>query len=208
MISQADGYDVCGIASWRNVIPNYQINGAVTEINSECYAALKEAAALASAMGRAGDETEFAQAARDLEVAINYRLTNRDNGLYYHKYDSEGNAHADVTSDEIFPVLFGVAPKHIERRIISRLMADDFMTSAGLCTCSRRSPDYEPSTLIGLRGGVWPGAAFWYAIAAAATNPEFMVRALHAGSSTISWIPGRTIRFRDNFRSGSMENRW
>src|SRR5579885_86321 len=29
--------NVWGIASWRNIIPEYQINGAVTEINSECY---------------------------------------------------------------------------------------------------------------------------------------------------------------------------
>ncbi len=30
-----------GIASWRNVIPDYQISGAVTEINAECAAALR-----------------------------------------------------------------------------------------------------------------------------------------------------------------------
>lgn len=40
IVARADGHEVWGIASWRNVIPNYQINGAVTEINSECYAAL------------------------------------------------------------------------------------------------------------------------------------------------------------------------
>jgi hypothetical protein len=37
----AEGVEVWGIASWRNVIPNYRINGAVTEINAECAAALR-----------------------------------------------------------------------------------------------------------------------------------------------------------------------
>ena len=32
---------VWAICGWRNIIPNYSINGAVTEINAECAAALR-----------------------------------------------------------------------------------------------------------------------------------------------------------------------
>lgn len=180
VISIADGYEVYGIASWRNVIPDYQINGAVTEINSECFAALQHMGSLARVSGNEEDAAKYNQAANDLQTAINYALLNQDNGLYYLNIDTEGRAHTDVTADEIFPVLFGVAPEAVEYRIISRLRADDFMTPAGLRTVPRNSPDYEPTQLVGLRGGVWPGVAFWYALASVNTNPGFMVDALHA----------------------------
>src|SRR5581483_6281105 len=39
--------NVWAIASWRNIIANYSINGAVTEINAECAAALRDLAHLA-----------------------------------------------------------------------------------------------------------------------------------------------------------------
>ncbi|MBX5480154.1 MAG: hypothetical protein IRZ19_13935 [Pyrinomonas methylaliphatogenes] len=40
----ARGEDVCGgIASWRNVIFKYSINGAATELNLLCYGAFCEA---------------------------------------------------------------------------------------------------------------------------------------------------------------------
>ena len=180
VISKADGYEVYGIASWRNVIPGYQINGAVTEINAECYAALKRAAGMAEAAGHAEDAERFDIEAEKLKSAINRTLLNPQNGVYFLNIDSSGQAQTDVTADQIFPVLFGVAPPEVERRIVSRLRAEDFMTSAGLRTVSRNSPDYEPTRLVGLCGGVWPGVAFWYAFAAMRTSPEFMVDALHA----------------------------
>src|SRR5579871_4607414 len=46
------GVEVYGIAGWRNIIPNYTLNGAVTEINAECALALRVAAPhLAEARG-------------------------------------------------------------------------------------------------------------------------------------------------------------
>ncbi len=65
-------------------------------------------------------------------------------------------------------------------RIISRLNAPDFWTSAGLRTVSRYDPLYDPSNYWGLMGGVWPGLTWWYAFAAAQYHPEFMVRALRS----------------------------
>lgn len=180
VISDATGSEVRGIASWRNVIPGYQINGAVTEINSECYAALKSIAGMCEASGDVEDAIKFNKAADDLRESINTHLLNSENGLYYLNIDSAGVAHTDVTADEIFPVLFGVAPQDVANRIIGRFRAEDFMTSAGLRTVSRNSPDYDPSTLVGLKGGVWPGVAFWYAFAAADVYPQYMVSSLYA----------------------------
>jgi hypothetical protein len=180
VISKCDGYEVWGIASWRNVIPDYQCNGAVTEINSECYAALRDVAELSRAVGDDAQATEYADAAEELRDRINRYLLNRENGLYYLNIDTNGTVHTDVTADEVFPVLFDVASDTVAGRIISRLRAKDFLTEAGLRTVSRNSPDYEPTKLVGLKGGVWPGVAFWYAFAAARTDPAFMVGALHA----------------------------
>lgn len=180
VVARADGQEVWGIASWRNVIPNYQINGAVTEINSECYAALREMGHLSQSVGDDHAAHQFFEAAEDLKACINSHLINPNTGLYYLNIDASGTPRTDVTADEVFPVLFGVAPPDTATRIIGRLRAEDFMTSAGLRTVSRNSPEYEPTKLIGLKGGVWPGVAFWYAFAAAKVNPEFMVEALHS----------------------------
>jgi len=180
VVVKADGYNVHGIASWRNVIPDYQINGAVTEVNSECYAAFRALARLCEDTGEAEASRKYDKAADDLRDAINKHLLNPENGLYYLNIDSSGLAHTDVTSDEVFPVLFGAATDKVAGRIISRMREEDFMSGAGPRTVPNTSPEYEPTQLVGLKGGVWPGVAFWYAFAAAKAYPEFMVESLHA----------------------------
>ncbi|CDM65355.1 MGH1-like glycoside hydrolase domain-containing protein [Pyrinomonas methylaliphatogenes] len=177
----ARGENVWGIASWRNVIPDYSINGAVTELNSLCYGALREAAHLARAIERDELSAELDQKAEELKRAINEHLINPDNGMYYLNIDADGNRHTDVTSDEVSPVMFKVAPEAVAFRIISRLNGSDFWTEAGLRTVSRHSPYYDPSKHVGLLGGVWPGVVFWYAFAAAKYHPEAMIRGLHDG---------------------------
>jgi hypothetical protein len=176
----AEGFEVHGIASWRNVIPSFQINGAVTEINAECYAALRAVAMMAHALGDDKTQKQFAAEADALRAAINRHLLNRGNGMYYLNTDTQGAVHTDVTTDQIFPVMFGVSNPETSYHIISRLVAPDFNTPAGLRTVSRESPDYDPMKNVGLKGGVWPGVTFWYAFAAAPYHPEFMAEALHS----------------------------
>ncbi|MBV9737197.1 MAG: hypothetical protein JO177_03410 [Candidatus Eremiobacteraeota bacterium] len=174
------GY-VWAIASWRNIIPLYTINGAVTEINAECAAALRAAAELAAQTDDHGaDGPEFSAGYQSLRDAINSHLINPENGLFYLNIDAEGNVHTDVTGDEVFPVIFRVCDDETAFRIISRLNAPDFWTPAGLRTASRVDPLYDPSHYSGLMGGVWPGLTWWYAFAAAPYHPEFMVRALRS----------------------------
>ena len=173
--------NVWAIASWRNVIPEYTLNGAVTEINAECVAALRAAGHLVENLGRpAAEAQEFFDAAQGLREAMDRHLLNPRNGLYYLNIDADGIAHTDVTGDEIFPVMFRVCDEDVAFRIISRLNTVDFWTSAGLRTASRNDPLYDPFRNVGLIGGVWPGLTWWYAFAAARYHPEFMVRALRS----------------------------
>ncbi len=176
----AEGMEVWGIASWRNVIPEYRINGAVTEINAECAAALRAMGHMAENIGLDDDYEEFYGAAMALQDAINEHLLDADRQLYLLNIDREGRRHTDVTADECFPVLFRVAPDEVAFRIIRRLNSSDFRTPAGLRTCSRLDPLYDPTKYVGLLGGVWPGLTFWYAFAAARYHPGFMVQALHS----------------------------
>lgn len=185
----AEGVEVWGICSWRNVIPNYRINGAVTEVNAECAAALRAVGHMAGNIGRRRDAAQFTRAARELTAAINEHLLDRDRRLYLLNIDSEGRRHTDVTADEVFPVLFRIADEDVAFRIIRRLNSPDFWTAGGLRTVSRADPLYDPARHVGLLGGVWPGVTWWYAFAAARYHPEFMVRALHASYEHYSRQP-------------------
>jgi glycogen debranching enzyme len=184
--------NVWSIAGWRNIIELYSINGAVTEINSECVAALRAVGHLADNLGRPeAERQEFDGAAQRIQAAMDKCLINPENGLYYLNIDVAGNVHTDVTGDEIFPVIFRACDEETGFRIISRLNAPDFWTAAGLRTVSRLDPLYDPSHYAGLMGGVWPGLTWWYAFAAARYHPDFMVRALRSSFEHYAADPKR-----------------
>jgi len=206
----SSGVEQCGICGWRNVIPGYRLSGAVTEVNAECYAALEVAAEMAKALGANSDVGYLLDQAEGLRRAVNTHLLNRDNGQYYLNIDLDGNPVADVTSDQLFPVMFGISPPEVAFLIISRLTKPDFWTPAGLRTASRNSPEYTPDRDWGLRGGIWPGLSFWYAFAAARYHPESMQRALasfrHYNEDPLRYntVPGQ---FSEWFDGESLANR-
>ncbi len=167
-----------GIVGWRNVIRDYRLSGATTELNSECYGALDAISKMAAALGNASDRSEFSGYAAHLRDSINTHLRNPDNGLYYLNIDVDGRARSDITVDLVFPVIFGVADDDTAARIVSRLSARDFWTDAGIRTVPRGAPEYGPTHGYGLLGGVWVGATFWFAFAAARFNPDLMARSL------------------------------
>jgi len=204
--------NVWASASWRNIIPGYSINGAVTEINAECAAALRAAGHLAENAGRPADEAEELRGgARRLREAMDAHLLNPDNGLYYLTIDTDGHAHTDVTGDEVFPVMFRVCDDETGFRIINRLNMPDFWTTAGLRTASSADLRYDPARYVGLIGGVWPGLTWWYAFAAARYHPELMVKALTtsfahyaADPKTNNTVPGQ---FSEWFDGEGLTNR-
>lgn len=204
--------NVWAIAGWRNVIPGYTLNGAVTEINAECAAALRAAGHLTRNIdGDAAEADIFSNASRRIISAMDEHLINPDNGLYYLNIDVDGVIHTDVTGDEIFPVMFRTCDEETGYRIIRRLNTPDFWTSAGLRTVSKHDPQYDPSGNVGLLGGVWPGLTWWYAFAAARYHPEFMVEALTASFEHYAANPRKnnTVpgQFSEYFDGESLINR-
>jgi len=167
-----------GIIGWRNVIRDYRLSGATTEVNSECYAALAAVATMADLMENADDAAEFRTRAVDLRNAVNTHLRNPENDLYYLNIDVNGQARSDITCDLVFPVIFGVADDEMASRIVSRLSAQDFWTDAGIRTVPRDAPNYGGTNGYGLLGGVWVGATFWFAFAAARFNADLMSKSL------------------------------
>jgi Bacterial alpha-L-rhamnosidase 6 hairpin glycosidase domain len=187
----ATGTEDWGIVGWRNVIPNYRLSGATTEVNSECFAALETVSHMARVLEKHEESAEFAEAAEQLKCAINTHLLNPDNGLYYLNIDLDGTPRSDVTSDLVFPMMFGVADDKTSAAIISRLSQEDFWTTGGIRTTPRDSPMYTPSGGWGLLGGVWVAVSFWYAFAAAKYAPAFMAYALSTSFRNYSTDPRR-----------------
>ena len=187
MLSQrnADGLVWCtatgtadwGIVGWRNIIPNYRISGASTELNSACYGALTALAELGRHVGDEKADTFFAEA-RKLRDAINTHLVNPANDLYLLNIDVDGSRRTDVTADLIFPVLFDVAPPQRAAVIVNALSDASFWTDAGIRTVPRDALDYGPVKAYGLLGGVWIALSYWFAFAAAKHQPSAMARAL------------------------------
>jgi hypothetical protein len=187
----ATGTSDWGIIGWRNVIRDYRLSGATTEVNSECYAALGTIGHMALALGKHADGIRFTAHAEALRTAINTHLLDRETGLYYLNIDLNGHARTDVTADLVFPVMFGVADAQTAAHIISRLSVPEFWSSAGIHTVPRNAVNYGPTHGYGLLGGIWVGVTFWYAFAAARFNPELMAYALSASFCHYSTDPLR-----------------
>jgi hypothetical protein len=172
---RSKGVGVYGICGWRNIIPNCTINGAVTEVNAECFAALQATALLADFMGRDERAAYFRTEATKLKKAINQLLINPKSGLYYLNVDVSGHEHPNITCDLIFPVIFNVATPATSHLIIDRLNRPDFLTTAGLRTVPRTALNYHPERGWGLTGGIWPDVAFMFAYSCSTHQPDVMI---------------------------------
>ncbi|MFQ6617462.1 MAG: hypothetical protein ACE5QV_02130, partial [Fidelibacterota bacterium] len=103
----ADGVRFHGICGWRNMIDNYSINGYVTEVNSECFYALKVMAEIAGILGEEEDFNLYLRESEDLKNAVKERLVSGSTGLFVLNIDTKGEVHDELTGDLIFPVMFG-----------------------------------------------------------------------------------------------------
>lgn len=187
----ATGTSDWGIVGWRNVIQGYRLSGATSELNSECYAALQTVSHMARVLGKHDESKRFKAEAERLQDAINTHLLCKETNLYYLNIDLDGTPRSDVTSDLVFPVMFGVADDETAAGIISRLSVEEFWTDAGIRTVPRNAPQYSPVHGYGLLGGVWVGVAFWYAFAAARFNPGLMAKSLARSFAHYSKDPRR-----------------
>ena len=167
--------NVWGISGWRNIIPQSQISGAVTEINAECHYALRLAGQLAGVLGHADAASRYAAAAAAIKDAINTRLVSQKTGFYLLNIDPEGEEHHDLTGDQIFPVLFGVADRERKRRILDKLFTPEFWTPFGVRTVGKHQEQYDPDHGVQLLGGVWPNLTAWVAYCSKSYSPRRLV---------------------------------
>jgi glycogen debranching enzyme len=182
---------VRGLFSWRNAISNYNISGAVTEVNSEAYGALLSVSELAGVLGDTANQAHYKAAAEDLHQAINryLRPDASPDALYYLTINPAGQIVKQDTADELFPVLYGVADKTASSAILSNLYSDHFFVTAangagGFRTISAKEKEYQAKSTpenYGLLGGVWPNLGLWIGRAAAVANrPDLALKALRA----------------------------
>jgi hypothetical protein len=208
---EAKGVDMYGITSWRNIIPYYTLDGAVTEINAEAVFALEAAATLCEVAGDGEHARRYAEEARALREAMMARLFNADTGDFVLNYDKYGNYNDNFTADEVFPVLFNVANAEQRRTILARLGESDFTTPVGLRTISTADSWYFPSHGFGLLGGVWPDLTLWFAVAlarngsidASAAWLDAIYATMEEGIAR-NTVPGQ---FAEWFDGGSLTNR-
>ena len=207
----AKGVDMYGIASWRNIIPFYTLDGAVTEINAECVFALEAAATLCAVVEDREHWERFAREAASLREKMMAHLFNLDTGEFVLNYDKDGNYQDTFTADEIFPVLFGIANPEQRRAILQRLLEADFVTPVGLRTISTADSWYFPSHGFGLLGGIWPDLTLWFAVALARNGfvdesalwLETIYATMEEGARRNA-VPGQ---FAEWFDGGSLTNR-
>lgn len=211
LFCRAGGLDMFGITSWRNIIPLYNLDGAVTEINAEAYFALEATARLAAIVDDRAAWQKFSLEASALREAMLAKLFNADASAFVLNYDTDGNYQDNFTADEVFPVLFDVAEPKVRRAILKRLLESDFTTPVGLRTISTADAWYFPSHGFGLLGGVWPDLTLWFAVALARNGApheaahwlEVVYEAMEGGVGR-NTVPGQ---FGEWFDGGSLTNR-
>ncbi len=208
---RAKGVDLHGISSWRNIIPYYTLDGAVTEINAEAVYALEAAAMLCAVVGDNDHWAQYSGEARRMRAAMMDFLFNDDTGAFVLNYDQDGNYQDNFTADEVFPVLFEIADPQQRRAILERLGEADFVTPVGLRTISTGDAWYFPSYGFGLLGGIWPDLTLWYAVSLArngltdaAARFLTLTYAAMEGGSPRNTVPGE---FAEWFDGGSLSNR-
>jgi hypothetical protein len=211
LFCRAGGLDMFGITSWRNIIPLYNLDGAVTEINAEAYFALEATARLAAIVDDRAAWQRFSREASALREAMLAKLFNADASAFVLNYDTDGNYQDNFTADEVFPVLFDVAEPKVRRAILKRLLESDFTTPVGLRTISTADAWYFPSHGFGLLGGVWPDLTLWFAVALARNGApheaahwlEVIYESMEGGVAR-NTVPGQ---FGEWFDGGSLTNR-
>ncbi|MBV8460945.1 MAG: hypothetical protein JO009_08655 [Candidatus Eremiobacteraeota bacterium] len=170
--------NVWGISGWRNIIPQSQISGAVTEINVECARALRLGSVLARLQGDGETSDRYRSAGDSLAQAIATRLVSERTGLYVLNIDPEGEAHHDLTGDQIFPVLFAVADDERKAKILELLYTPEFWTPFGVRTVGKNQSEYDPEYGVHLLGGIWPNLTAWVAYASKSHSPRRLVSAM------------------------------
>ncbi len=174
----SNGTNVWGICGWRNIIDGYNLTGAVTEINCECYAALRCTADAAAHVGRIDESRRYHRAAELLRDEVNAKLVSEKTGLYLLNLADDRTRRHDITGDLIFPLLFGVAGPEMKKKLLERLTEGDIWTPFGARTVSKNEANYDPDLGCQLLGGVWPNLTAWIAFCVREEDPGKLVEGM------------------------------
>ena len=175
VVAHSQEANVWGISGWRNIIPQSQISGAVTEINVECARALRLGSALAKLLGDDETADRYRNSSEVLREAISSRLVSEQTGLYLLNIDPEGERHHDITGDQIFPVLFALADDARKAKILELLYTPEFWTPFGVRTVGKNQSEYDPEYGVHLLGGIWPNLTAWVAYSSKSYSPRRLV---------------------------------
>jgi glycogen debranching enzyme len=172
----SEGANMWGICGWRNFIPEAKRNGAVAEVNAECYRALICSSQMASVMG----DDELAKSAAEyadlLWRNIKEELIDKGTGLPLTAIDLSGEADDEVTGDIALVAIFGDLDPMTIGRIASRLCEHDFWTEYGIRTVSESSPHFDPYGANGFLGGVSIPLSCWVLRILAREDPDKALR--------------------------------
>lgn len=171
----AEGSNVWGIAGWRNFIPEFRRNGAVTEVNVECYRALLCASDMASIMGNDEFSRNTRKYAELLWNNVEEELINKGSDLPLTTVSLSGEADDEVTGDIALVAIFGECDRRRER-IGARLCEQDFWTEYGIRTVSESSPYFNPYGANGFLGGVNLSLSCWVLRILARYDPDRALR--------------------------------
>ncbi len=166
--SREPGRGVCG---WRNVMTDENISGAVTELQALSAAALYAVSELAEWLGHGAEARALRQSAEAASAALE-SLRHPQTGGYLLCRRSDGTLDLRRTVDQLFPLVFGLAPADAEQAVWAQLTSPEFLTDWGVRTAPADAPEYHPEAQWGLTGGVWPNAAAWLAFVAMRLDPE------------------------------------
>lgn len=211
--ARGKGTGVYGITGWRNIIPGYRLDGAVTEVNAEGVGAFRGLARLASLAGDDAGALHWARAASELQTAMERELYDSRQGRYLLARSPEGMPIARRTGDLLFPLLFGVTGPDEERKLLADLAATCWWTQRGMRTVPCDDSEYDPVAGAGLLGGSWPNLTLWFAAAAAAADPQLAAAAFASVTAVLQGPPpqgaGRVVpgQFPEWFDGQTLESR-
>jgi glycogen debranching enzyme len=128
---------------------------ALAEVQGYAYAALRDAAELASHLDDSGlDSHELSREAEELAERFNAKFWMESASSYAVGLDGDDRQIDSVTTNPGHAIWTGITDRSMANRYLDRIMDDDLFTGWGLRTLSPASDRYDPLSYH--NGSVWP----------------------------------------------------
>ena len=144
----ATGTSDWGIIGWRNVIKDYRLSGATTEVNSECCRCPANRGADGPSAGAARGERGVLRRGGRAQDGDQYASVQPGQRAVLSEHRYGGTPRSDVTADLVFPVMFGVATDETAARISQpseRVLTSGPRAVSARCRATRRTTVPAPN---------------------------------------------------------------